>query len=258
MITAAVIEDSRLARHGLIRLLAAHDEINVIGDADNVSSALELIEAHSPDVLFLDIHMPGESGFDLLEKLNYSPQVIFTTAYNEHALRSFDYNVVDYLLKPINKSRLSDAIYKLTINNQNTQHDVSEPLANNTEETNGFTETEVTEPKLTMTSKVFIKDGELCHLIPLADIDYFESCKNYTRVFFGNKNAYIKKPLSSILNRLPESDFLQANRQQIINLNAVSQTDLGVNDNCEILLNHITPISISRRNMQQLKSRLGF
>lgn len=245
MLNAAVIEDSRLARHGLIRLLAAYDEINVIGDADNVACALALIESKQPEVLFLDIHMPGESGFDLLEKLNYSPKVIFTTAYNEHALRSFDYNVVDYLLKPISKTRLSDAVTKLTAqSNQDTEYVTPKEV-----------EPEI---KLTMTSKVFIKDGEHCHLVPLADIDYFESCKNYTRVFFGKKNAYIKKPLVNILNRLPESDFLQANRQQIVNLNSVTQTDLGVGDTCEIELNHITPISISRRNLQVLKTRLGF
>lgn len=243
MIKAIVVEDSRLARHGLIRLLQAHAELNVVGDADCVEGALALINTHHPDVLFLDIHMPGESGFDLLEQLDYSPQVIFTTAYNEHALRSFDYNVVDYLLKPISKSRLSDAIAKLT---------------HNTLENDAQTEALVLEPAFTMSSKVFIKDGDLCHLLPISDIDYFESCKNYTRVFFGNKNAYIKKPLTSILNRLPETDFLQANRQQIINLNAVTQTDLGVDDSCEVTINHQVTISISRRNLQILKSRLGF
>ncbi|AOT10371.1 LytR/AlgR family response regulator transcription factor [Pseudoalteromonas luteoviolacea] len=243
MLTAVVIEDSRLARNGLMRLLEPYTEIDVIGSADCVANALELVKSFRPEVLFLDIHMPGESGFDLLEQLDYSPKVIFTTAYNEHALRSFDYNVVDYLLKPINKSRLCDAITKLTASDVETPSET-------------FQEPEIA--TMTMQSKVFIKDGGQCYLLPIKEIDYFESCKNYTRVFFSNKNAYIKKPLNSVLKRLPESDFFQANRQQIINLNSVTNTDLGVGDTCEVTLNHCTSISVSRRNLQIMKAKLGF
>ena len=110
---ALVIEDSRLAREGLVRLLCAHPAVEVAGQAEDVATALPLIAAHRPDVLFLDIHMPGASGFDLLEQLDYTPRVVFTTAYSEHAIRSFDYHTVDYLLKPISAERLAVAIEKL-------------------------------------------------------------------------------------------------------------------------------------------------
>ncbi|MFT5137275.1 MAG: two-component system LytT family response regulator, partial [Arenicella sp.] len=105
---AFIVEDSRLAREGLLKMLAQFPDLEIVGSADHPSSAIELIEANKPDVLFLDIHMPGETGFDLLDKLNYSPQVIFTTAFSEYAYRSFDYNAIDYLLKPITNERLAE------------------------------------------------------------------------------------------------------------------------------------------------------
>ena len=246
MLTAIVVEDSRLARHGLIRLLQSHEEVEVIGDAECVLGAIKLIAKQKPEVIFLDIHMPGENGFELLEQLDYSPKVIFTTAYNEHALRSFDYNVVDYLLKPISKPRLADAIAKLSIN-MDEGDAISQQAA-----------AEDTTPTMTMDSKVFIKDGDECHLIPLASIDLFESCKNYTRVFFGQKNAYIKKPLASVLLRLPAADFIQVNRQNIINLNSITDVHLGVSDTCNVVINNKTTVTVSRRNLATLRMQLGF
>ena len=177
---AIVVEDSRLAREGLVRMLVEFKELDVIGAAEDVSAALALIEQHQPDVIFLDIHMPEQNGFELLAQITYQAKIIFTTAYAEYAVQAFEHNSVDYLLKPISKTRLSDAVTKLTaefnIGTEETLPDTAEP-----------------ELKLTMTNKVFIKDGERCHLVPLADIDYFESCKNYTRVFFGKKNEFIRK-----------------------------------------------------------------
>jgi two-component system LytT family response regulator len=108
-----VVEDSRLAREGLVRMLCACDGIEVVGAADHPTSALELVQATRPDVIFLDIHMPGATGFDLLEQLDYAPRIVFTTAYSEHAIRAFDYNTVDYLLKPVSPERLAKAVGKL-------------------------------------------------------------------------------------------------------------------------------------------------
>ena len=110
---AVVVEDSRLAREGLVRMLGEHPALEVVGQADHPDSALPMIIDLRPDVLFLDIHMPGASGFDLLAQLDYLPRIVFTTAFSEHAIRSFDYNTVDYLLKPISPERLEQAVRKL-------------------------------------------------------------------------------------------------------------------------------------------------
>ncbi|MFT5573034.1 MAG: two-component system LytT family response regulator [Cryomorphaceae bacterium] len=235
---AIVVEDSRLARQGLLRMLEQFSSLQVVGSAEHPSSAMDLIDEFKPDVVFLDIHMPGETGFDLLDKLDYTPQVIFTTAYSEYAYRSFDYNAVDYLLKPISKERLAEAVGKLSGSESPAGETVSEPLERN--------------------SKIFIKDGDDCHLVTLSDIRYFESCKNYVRVFFGDKNAYIKKPLSIVEKRLPAQLFFKVSRQFVVNLFEIKSIDESIGDGYDITMGDNKVISVSRRNAVELKRRLSF
>ena len=232
---AIVVEDSRLAREGLLRMLSEFKELEMVGSADHPSSALKLIDEKRPDVLFLDIHMPGQSGFDLLDKLDYIPQIIFTTAYSEYAYRSFDYNPVDYLLKPISTERLASAIDKLGVHK-----DQEEP-----------------EP-LQMSSKIFINDGDDCHLVSIQEIRYFESCKNHSRVFFETQKPFIKKALSSIEARLPKSRFFRANRQYVVNLNEIRSIDESISDGYDLTMNDGHVIEVSRRNAVELKKLLSF
>ena len=234
---AIVVEDSRLAREGLLKMLAEFADIEVVGAAEHPVSALELINLHHPDVLFLDIHMPGESGFDLLEKLDYAPKVVFTTAYSEYAYRSFDYNPIDYLLKPISQERLADAISKLCV------PDLADSGADQSLEIN---------------SKMFIKDGDDCHLVTLGSIRYFESCKNYVIVFFDEQKAFVKKALNSVEERLPKRHFFRASRQYIVNLNAIVGIDEGVGDGYELTMDDGKVLEVSRRNASELKKRLSF
>ena len=235
---AIVVEDSRLAREGLIKMLQDYPEIDIVGAADHPSTALALIEKHQPDIIFLDIHMPGESGFDLLEKLDHFPKIIFTTAYSEYAIRSFDYNTVDYLLKPISHERLKLAIDKLSIQNE-------------------YQKT-VAKPPLDIHSRMFVKDGDKCHLIPLKSIRYFESCKNHVRIFFGNEKAFVRKSLNSIEERLPKKYFFRANRQYVVNLNEVEKIEEAINDGYEITMSDGKKLEISRRNAVELKDLLSF
>jgi two-component system, LytTR family, response regulator len=235
---AIVVEDSRLAREGLLKMLQAYPELNVIGAADHPSNALLLIQEHQPDIIFLDIHMPGESGFDLLEKLDYSPKIIFTTAYSEYAIRSFDFNTLDYLLKPISHERLQLAIDKLKLSNEDNKN--------------------TTKPPLDIHSRMFVKDGDKCHLIPLESIRYFESCKNHVRIFFNKENAFVKKSLNSIEERLPKKHFFRANRQYVVNLHAVSSIEEAINDGYEITMNDGKTLEVSRRNAVELKDLLSF
>ena len=240
---AIVIEDSRLAREGLARMLGAFAEINVLGLAANVSDALLLIQQHTPDVLFLDIHMPEENAFDLLSQLNYQPKIIFTTAYSEYAVQSFEYNTIDYLLKPISQSQLSRAIEKLS-------------QANHIDDV-------VTEPPLTMDSRILVKEGENCQLVPLKSIDLIESCKNYVRLFWQedatklSQKAFIKKSLNQIEERLPSNEFFRTNRQFIINLQSILKIEENITDGFDILLNNGRLIEVSRRNAVKLKALLS-
>ena len=232
---AIVIEDSRLAREGLLRLLSEFKQLDLVGSADHPDTALALISKQKPDVLFLDIHMPGRSGFELLDELDYSPQVIFTTAYSEYAYRSFDYNPVDYLLKPISPQRLATAIEKLGVDSDNQ-----------------------TAEALEIGSKIFIKDGDDCHLVSLKQVHYFESCKNHTRVYFDGHKPFIKKGLSIIEARLPSTVFFRANRQYIVNLNEIHSINESVGDGYDLTMNDQHTIEVSRRNAVDLKKLLSF
>lgn len=237
---AVVVEDSRLAREGLVRMLQAFPGIDVIGQADHPGTALALMRETRPDVVFLDIHMPGATGFDLLEQLDYVPRVIFTTAYSEHAIRSFDFHTVDYLLKPISSERLALAIAKLT--GGAGASDGDEPH----------------KPELEFNSKIFIKDGDRCHLVSLDSILYIESCRNYVQVFFGGKSAYVKKSLNSIEARLPKQFFFRANRQHIVNLQAIVRIEESMNLGYDVTLAGGKVLEISRRNAAELKELLSF
>lgn len=235
---AIVVEDSRLAREGLIRMLQNFPDIEVVGAADHPSKALPLIQETRPDVLFLDIHMRGRNGFDLLEDLDYTPRIVFTTAYSEYAIRSFDYNTIDYLLKPISEERLATAVNKLLFSGE-------EP-------------TTEARPTLEINSKMFLKDGDKCHLVSLNEICYFESCKNYVRIFFGGKNAFVKKSLNSIETRLPRKYFFRVSRQYIVNLDEIRSIEETANDGYEITMSDGKLLDVSRRNGIELKELLSF
>lgn len=247
---AIVVEDSRLAREGLVRMLAEFKALDVIGAAEDVGAALALIEQHKPEIIFLDIHMPEQNGFELLAKMTYQAKIIFTTAYAEYAVQAFEHNSVDYLLKPISKERLSKAISKLS----------NKSLGQNKAEVNGEYEQsneQANEPVLALNSRIFVKDNDQCHLIEIVNIDYIESCKNYVQVYFEQKKAFVKKTLNHVETRLPKQLFFRANRQFIINLQSVVTIVETLNDGYELTMTDGKTIEISRRNTVKLKALLS-
>ncbi len=247
---AIVVEDSRLAREGLVRMLQDYPQLTVVGQADHAGSALTLVNETQPDVIFLDIHMPGGSGFELLEKLSYLPQIIFTTAYSEHAIRSFDFNTIDYLLKPISKERLTVAINKLLARTDNDAAEETEQSENNKNQP-------VKDP-LEGHSKLLVKDGDHCYLIRLDTIRYIESQKNYVQLYFENNKAFVKKSLNSIEARLPKSIFFRANRQYVVNLQEIRRIEESISDGFIVTMSDGKELEISRRNAIELKELLSF
>lgn len=243
---AIVVEDSRLARDGLIRMLAEFNEIEVIGAAEDVSTALSLIEKHQPEIIFLDIHMPEQNGFELLAKMTYEAKIIFTTAYAEYAVQAFEHNSVDYLLKPISKDRLTKAISKLS--NKNLRRYKAEVI-DEYEQNN--------ETVLALNSRIFVKDNDQCHLIKIVNIDYVESCKNYVQVYFEQKKTFVKKTLNHVEIRLPKQLFFRVNRQFIINLQSVVTIVETPNDGYDITMTDGKRIGVSRRNTVKLKALLS-
>lgn len=234
-IKAVIVEDSRLARNELKELIKISKEIEIIGEAENVDDAYKLIQTKKPDLLFLDINMPEKDGFDLLEMLDEAPITVFTTAYNEYAIKSFEYNALDYLLKPISESRYLSAIEK-----------VKNKFSDNEKEV-------IHEKKLTANSQIFIKDGEKCWLVKVEDIIYFEIVGNYTRVYFKEEKPLIYKSLNQIEEKLPQDKFFRANRQQIINTDYIRNVVPWFNDKLKLVMVNESEIEISRRQSYLFK-----
>ncbi len=235
---AFVVEDARLARQGLVRMLGAHAGIEVVGEADHPDIALPLIRATCPDVLFLDIQMAGADAFDLLAQLDTHPRIVFTTAHAEYAVRSFEFDTVDYLLKPVSAERLAQAVRKLEMRALPAPPDaVQAPLEAH--------------------SRIFIKDGDRAHMVPLASIRCFESCKNHVQVYFDQTHAYVKKSLGSIEERLPRHLFFRVSRQHIVNLAAIAAIEEGMEAAYILTLDNGKKLDISRRNAAQLKETMS-
>ncbi len=225
---ALIVDDERIARQELRRLLAAHPCIEIAGEAHNGEQALELIAKLAPDVMFLDIQMPEMTGFELLARLHDVPQLIFTTAYDEYAIKAFEVRALDYLLKPIAPARLAAAVAKLR------------------------------PPKIPpRMEQVFVRDGERCWLVRVADIYLLESEGNYTRVCFRGERPLISKSLAALETRLDAAIFFRTSRAQIVNLKWVEKVETGPAGNLEITLKPGKTISVSRRQSAALREALS-
>ena len=225
---AVIVDDERLARLELRRLLAAHPDVEIVGEARNGEDALALIPKLAPDLVFLDIQMPGMSGFDLLEKLEEVPQVIFTTAFDQYAVRAFEVNALDYLLKPIAPERLATALSRVR------------PAAG--------------PGKL---ERVFVRDGDRCWIVPVPDIFLLESEGNYTRVCFGAERPLIRRSLNALEAQLDPAKFFRAGRRQIINLQWIQKVDIAVSGGLVVTLRGGTVVEMSRRQSTRLREILG-
>jgi two-component system LytT family response regulator len=241
---ALVIDDERLARKELINLLNQLETVEVVGEAVNVEDAKEKIDQLQPDVIFLDIQMPEKTGFDLLEELDNLPHVIFTTAYDEYALKGFQVNALDYLLKPIEPKRLEDAVLKLQGKMEGiAKREEQEGLGN--------------QKKLTLEDQVFVKDGDRCWFVRLSNVRLFESDGNYIKVYFDNFKPMIHKSLNALDERLDEKSFFRASRKHIINLGWVEAIEPWFNGGLVVTLKGGDRIEVSRRQAARFKEMMS-
>lgn len=242
-----IIDDERLARNELKKLLQEFSEIEVIDEAANVQEGIEKIEKLNPDLIFLDIQMPGKTGFDLLETLDRAPKVVFTTAYDEFALKAFEVNALDYLLKPVEPKRLADAIQKVQ------QDETREISSGNGNGTSVVARTGL----LTDEDQVFVKDGERCWFVKLNEIRLFESVGNYAKVFFGPNKPLILKSLNSLEERLDDKVFFRANRKHIINMRWIEKIEPYFNGGLLLELKGGEKIEVSRRQTVKFKEMMS-
>jgi two-component system, LytTR family, response regulator len=235
---ALVIDDERLARKELLTLLEAHPSIEVVGEAMNADEAEKMIEELNPDLLFLDIQMPGRTGFQLLESLDSAPMVVFTTAYDQHALKAFEVNALDYLLKPIIAERLSEAVHKIS--------EKEKAKAGRSGE-----------KKLGLEDQVFVKDGERCWFVSLTNVRMFESDGNYIKVYFDTNRPMIHKSLNALDEKLDERAFFRASRKHIVNLSWVEGIEPWFNGGLMVRLRGGDKVEVSRRQAAKFKDMMS-
>lgn len=237
-IRTIIIDDERLAREGLRKSLLPYPEIEVIGEAGDVDSALAVIQAEKPDLIFLDIQMPRKNGFELVDKISPRIQVVFVTAYDEYAIRAFEVNALDYLLKPVNPKRLDSTIKRLTTRQTN----VLPPVR-----------------KLTYTDQLFTMVGTAMKFIKISDIVYISASVDYTDIYFNDgSNGLISKSMKEWELRLPENHFVRIHRSTIINLNYVDRVESWFQGKMRVYQQgYSTPLLISRRNMALIRDKFG-
>lgn len=229
---ALLIDDERLARAELRRLLAAHPEVEIIGEAANAAEGVQQIQTLKPDLIFLDVQMPGGSGFDMLAALDEAPEVIFTTAFDQYALQAFEVNALDYLQKPIQAARMATALQRCAARRLSV----------------------ATAPAAVAARKLFIKDGERCWFVALHDIRLFESDGNYTRVYFERQQPLMLRSLNQLEDKLDPQRFFRANRRHIVNLDFIEQVAPNDSGGLDLTLRDQIAVEVSRRRAAQFKA----
>jgi two-component system, LytTR family, response regulator len=225
---ALIVDDERLARLEMRRLLSAHPDVEIAGEARGGPEAVDLVRKLAPDVMFLDIQMPGMTGFDVLEALDDVPAVIFTTAYDEYAVRAFEVNALDYLMKPVAPERLAAALAKVRPHTGT--------------------------PRL---ESVFVRDGDRCWIVRLPDIFLLESEGNYTRLYFAGERPLIRRSLSALEAQLDPAAFFRAGRKQIVNLKWIERVDVGVAGGLVVHLRSGHTVEMSRRQSARLRDAMS-
>ena len=237
-----IVDDARLAREELRHLLAAHPQVQIVAEADDVPAARALIAGLQPDLVLLDIQLPSGSGFDVLDGLAPAPAVVFTTAYDQYAVQAFAANALDYLLKPVQPAQLARALERVQAARGGAAAVHAMPVA---------------EERLVPEARVFLREGERCCFVEVRRIARVVVDGNYARVWFDGQSLLLARSLSALEARLPEALFFRANRSTLVNLTQVRGVELGIGDGYELRLADGSTVEVSRRQARELRERLA-
>ncbi len=236
-IHTVIVDDEKLARKELIYLLEGEPDVKIVGEAQNVKEGIEKINQLNPQLIFLDINMPAQSGFDLLEALPNPPAVIFVTAYDHHAVQAFETDALAYLVKPVVPEKLRKALQTVKAELQKNAQQPGSSLDND--------------------SRVFIKDGERCYMVPVQDIALVEAVNNYCKVHFNGVAPLLHRSLQQLEDRLPPALFFRANRKQLINVQHITKIDTYYKGGMLAEINKKFQVEISQRQAVVFKEMMG-
>lgn len=235
MIKTILIDDEPLAIAELQSMLSAYAEIDIAAVSNDAQDGIQKIQQYNPQLLFLDINMPGKSGFDLLSELGSAPEVIFVTAYDQFAIKAFEVNALDYILKPVNPERLKEAVTKVI-------RKLNQPEG---------------EKALDINKRIFIKDGEQCFFVPIHQIFYIESVGNYVRLHFRDKKAMLHRSLNYLEEKLPGEHFFRTSRQEMINVNYIKNIVPYFSNTLQVEMESGVKIDLSQRQSVKFKEKMG-
>lgn len=237
-----IVDDARLARRELRTLLAAIPWVECVGEADDVPAAREAILREQPDLVLLDVQMPSGEGFDVLDGLETVPMVVFVTAYDQYAVRAFETNALDYLVKPVEAGRLQAALER----GRERLQAPAAPAA-----------TDSVRDALGADDQVFLRDGERCWFVALGEIRKVVVDGNYARLWFRDQNAVLARSLSTLEARLSPALFFRANRNTLVNLRRVRAIEPSLGDGYDLTLDDGSQVEVSRRQARELRERLA-
>ena len=234
-----IVDDARLARQELRTLLSALPWVQCVGEADDVPAAREAIATLAPDLVLLDVQMPSGNGFDVLDGLERVPSVVFVTAYDTYAVRAFRANALDYLVKPVEAPRLLEALERAR---HHAALDTEPPTVHGT---------------LGAQDQVFVREGERCWFVSIAEIRRLVVDGNYTRLWFRDQNALLARSLSALEARLPSDLFFRANRNTLVNLRRIRAVTPSIGDGYDLALDDGSEVEVSRRQARELRERMA-
>lgn len=245
-IRTLIVEDEELARNLLKSFLHESDNIELIGECENGFEGVKAINDLKPDLVLLDIQMPKITGFELLELLDHKPHIIFTTAFDEYALKAFDYNAVDYLLKPFSKNRLLEAVAKAAerIKSQGPVSDDADRISN-------F-------PRDEYLSRIVVKDRSKIHIIPVEQIRYIESMDDYVMIYTHSSRHIKQKTMKYLENSLPPKNFIRIHRSYIVKVEEINEIQQYEKESYIVILHDKTKLKVSKTGYKNLKDVLNF
>jgi two-component system, LytTR family, response regulator len=245
-IRTIIVEDEELARNLLKSFLKDNDNIEIIAECKNGFEGVKMINELKPDLIFLDIQMPKITGFELLELLEHKPHIIFATAYDQYALKAFEYNAADYLLKPYSRERLTEAIEKVTerISAEGTNSDVADKVSDY--------------PREEYLGRIVVKDRHKIHIIPVDQVRYIESMDDYVMIYTKESHFMKQKTMKYFESALDPRNFIRIHRSYIVKVDEINQLQQYEKESYIVILHDKTKLKVSKTGYKNLKDVLNF
>jgi two-component system LytT family response regulator len=245
-ISAVIIDDESLGRQIIRKYLASHEDFEIRAECSNGFEGVKKINEMNPDIVFLDIQMPKLTGFEMLELLDDPPVIIFTTAYDQYAIKAFEVNAADYLLKPFSSERFDEALEKakFLLKNKTRGNEIINGLITHTQETTEYLE------------RIVIKDGSRIHIIPVDTISYLEAQDDYVMIHSAEGSLLKQKTMKYFEEHLSPEDFLRIHRSYIAAIPRIKKIELVEKESYRLVLDDGTKLPVSKSGYEKLKSIL--